>query len=78
MRCWKARSQISTYLDDELRAEGRHAVEEHLADCTTCRLLNVSLASLQQTLGEMRDNDKVIPGEVAARITAVLAAQLTA
>jgi RNA polymerase sigma-70 factor (ECF subfamily) len=72
MRCWKARSHISAYLDDELPAEGRLAVEEHLADCPTCPPLYASLVSLQETLGEMRDHDKVIPGEIAARITAVL------
>jgi len=66
MRCWKARSQISAYLDDELPAEGRHAVEEHLADCPTC---------LQETLGEMQDTDKVVPEEIAARIAAALAAR---
>jgi len=73
MRCWKARSQISAYLDDELPAEGRHAVEEHLADCPTCPPLYASLVDLQETLGEMRDDDKVVPNQIAARITAVLA-----
>ncbi len=75
MRCWKARSQVSAYLDDELPAEGRHAVEEHLADCPTCPPLYTSLVSLQQTLGEMRDENTVVPHEIAARITAVLAKQ---
>ena len=32
MRCWKARRHISAYLDDELPAAGRRAVEEHLAE----------------------------------------------
>ena len=73
MRCWKARSQISAYLDDELLPEGRRAVEEHLADCPTCPPLYASLVSLQETLGELRDTDKVVPDEIAARITETLA-----
>jgi RNA polymerase sigma-70 factor (ECF subfamily) len=76
MRCWKARSQISAYLDDELPAAGRQAVEEHLADCPTCPPLYASLVSLQEALGEMRDDDKVVPSEIATKITAVLADQL--
>ena len=69
MRCWKARSQISAYLDDELPAEGRRAVEEHLADCPTCPPLYASLVSLQETLGDMRDADSVVPDGIAARIS---------
>ena len=66
-------SPPTTYLDDELPAEGRHAVEEHLADCPTCPPLYASVVSLQETLGEMRDTDKVVPDEIAARIAAALA-----
>lgn len=73
MRCWKARSRISAYLDDELPAEGRRAVEEHLADCPTCPPLYASLVGLQETLGGLRDTDKVVPDEIAARITEALA-----
>jgi RNA polymerase sigma-70 factor (ECF subfamily) len=73
MRCWKARSQISAYLDDELLPEGRRAVEEHLADCPTCPPLYASLVGLQETLGELRDTDKVVPDEIAARIISTLA-----
>ena len=72
MRCWKARSQISAYLDNELRSDGRRAVEEHLADCPTCPPLYASLVSLQETLGGLRDTDKVVPDEIAARITETL------
>ncbi len=73
MRCWKARSQISAYLDEELPVEGRRAVEEHLADCPTCPPLYASLVGLQETLGELRDTDRVVPDEIAARITDTLA-----
>ena len=76
MRCWKARSRISAYLDDELPTEGRVAVEEHLADCPTCPPLYASLVGLQENLGEMRDGDKVVPDEIAARIRTVLAKHL--
>ena len=72
MRCWKARSQISAYLDDELPNEGRRAIEGHLAECPTCPPLYAGLVSLQETLGELRDTDRVVPSEIAARITATL------
>lgn len=73
MRCWKARSKISAYLDEELPAECRRAVEEHLADCPTCPPLYASLVGLQETLGDLRDTDRVVPDEIAARITETLA-----
>ena len=76
MRCWEVRSRISAYLDDELQIEGRHAVEEHLEDCPTCPPLYASLVGLQESLGEMRDDDKVVPDETAMRITAVLSKHL--
>ncbi|MEX1295784.1 MAG: sigma-70 family RNA polymerase sigma factor [Candidatus Limnocylindrales bacterium] len=73
MRCWKARSKISAYLDEELQAEGRRAVEEHLAECPTCPPLYASLVGLQEALGDLRDTDKVVPDEIAARITESIA-----
>lgn len=76
MRCWKARRQISAYLDDELPAAGRRAVEEHLGGCPTCPPLYASLVGLQQTLGELRDADKVVPEEIAARIARLLEGRL--
>ena len=72
MRCWKARSRISDYLDDELPREGRRAIEAHLADCPTCPPLYASLVGLQAMLGEMRDPDRVVPDEIAARIAAAV------
>lgn len=73
MRCWKARSQVSAYLDDELPVAGRRAVEEHLAACPTCPPLYASLVGLQATLGGMRDEDKVVPDVIAERIDRMLA-----
>ena len=73
MRCWKARSQISAYLDEELPSEGRRAVEEHLAGCPTCPPLYAGLVGLHETLGDLRDTDSVVPDEIAARITETLA-----
>lgn len=72
MRCWKARSRISAYLDDELAADGRRAVEEHLAGCPTCPPLYASLVGLRATLGELRDADSVVPEAIAARIAETL------
>ena len=41
-----------------------------------CPPLCASLVGLQESLGEMRDDDKVVPDETAMRITAVLSKHL--
>lgn len=72
MRCWDARHLVSDYLDDELGAEQRTLLEQHLEECPTCPPLYASLVSARDALGAMRDRDDVVPPAVAARITALL------
>ena len=76
MRCWKARSRISAYLDDELPADGRLAIETHLADCPTCPPLYAGLVGLREALGGLRDPDKVVPEAIAARIDGLIGDRL--
>jgi RNA polymerase sigma-70 factor (ECF subfamily) len=76
MRCWKARSHISAFLDDELDPDGRRAVGDHLSDCPTCPPLYASLVGLQHALGGLRDPDTVVPDAVADRIAASLDREL--
>jgi RNA polymerase sigma-70 factor, ECF subfamily len=72
MRCWDARLLVSDYLDGDLDAESRHAVEAHLQQCPTCPPLYASLVGVHEALGAMRDGDVVVPPELARRIASIV------
>jgi len=76
LRCWRARRHISGYLDGELDAGTKSAVETHLADCPTCPPLYASLVGVTATLGGLRDPDTVIEDAIASRIREQLGVQL--
>ncbi len=68
LRCWRARRHVSAYLDGELDATTRMAVEAHLETCPTCPPLYASLVGVRATLGGLRDPDTVVEDEIASRI----------
>jgi RNA polymerase sigma-70 factor (ECF subfamily) len=68
LRCWRARRHVSAYLDDDLDAATRVAVETHLASCPTCPPLYASLVGVRATLGGLRDPDTVVEASMATRI----------
>lgn len=70
LRCWRARRHVSAYLDGELDARTKAAVEAHLETCPTCPPLYASLVGVRATLGELRDPDSVVDAAIAARIRA--------
>ncbi len=72
IRCWQARRHVSGYLDDELAAAERRAVEEHLLECPTCPPLYAALVGVRASLGALQDSNSVVPDEIAARIQAKL------
>jgi len=72
LRCWRARRHVSAYLDGDLDAGTRAAVEAHLHDCPTCPPLYASLVGVKASLGGLRDPDTVIEDAIAARIRARL------
>jgi RNA polymerase sigma-70 factor, ECF subfamily len=72
LRCWRARRHVSAYLDGELDATTRAAVEAHLHDCPTCPPLYASLVGVRASLGGLRDPDTVVEDAMAARIRARL------
>jgi predicted anti-sigma-YlaC factor YlaD len=72
MRCWQARRHVSSYLDGELDAGRRRAVEEHLAVCPTCPPLYAALVGVKASLGSLRDPNSVVPDQIATRIAATL------
>jgi len=71
MRCWAAREKVSEYLDDELAAAERSALELHLGECPTCPPLYAGLVGVRDGLGRLRDPDTVIPPELAQRLRAL-------
>lgn len=75
LRCWKARALIGDYLDDDLGAPGRHAVEKHLASCPTCPSLYAAIVGLPERVGRLRDPDSVVPEDLASRLHAFLSAR---
>ncbi len=68
LRCWRARRHVSAYLDGELDASTRSAVESHLATCPTCPPLYAGLVGVKAGLGGLRDPDSVIDDAIALRI----------
>jgi RNA polymerase sigma-70 factor (ECF subfamily) len=75
LRCWRARRHVSAYLDGELDAPTRTAVEAHLETCPTCPPLYASLVGVRATLGGLRDPDTVVEEAIADRIRLRLAAE---
>ncbi len=72
LRCWRARRHVSAYLDGELNAGTRSAVETHLETCPTCPPLYAGLVGVRASLGGLRDPDSVVDDAIAARIRAHL------
>jgi RNA polymerase sigma-70 factor (ECF subfamily) len=72
VHCWQARRHISSFLDGEMDATTRAAVEGHLAACPTCPPLYAGLVGVRAILGGLRDPDTVVEERIARRITARL------
>ena len=70
MRCWDARRHVSDYLDGVLDAARVAGVEAHLSRCPTCPPLYAALVGVHDRLGRLRDSDRVVPPELAARVAA--------
>jgi RNA polymerase sigma-70 factor (ECF subfamily) len=75
VRCWAARRHISAYLDGELDAATRAAVDTHLAACPTCPPLYAGLVGVRAILSAVRDPDSVVEDVIASRIRAHLEQQ---
>lgn len=69
MRCWKARSLIEEYLDGDLTADQRGALEGHLTACPTCPGLYAAVVGVRGAVGALRDPESVVPPHLRARLT---------
>ena len=64
-RCRDFLEQLSRYLDDEVPAVGRRAIEKHLAQCPCCEEV---LDGLRQTVALCHDRGRpTLPREVRLR-----------
>jgi len=66
--CWSARIMVPDYLDDDLVADERRLLEQHLERCPTCPALYAGLVSVTQAVSRMRDADSVVPDAIAQRL----------
>ena len=72
MNCLEVRDQLGEYLDQELPADLRAAVQGHLEQCATCR---VNLEAMKATAGAIASlPEPELPGELWNRIEGKLAA----
>lgn len=68
--CKQVRAELSNYLDADVSAEVRAAVDDHLARCGCCKVI---FDTLKKTLTIVGDTDIfAIPLEVSARLHAKL------
>jgi RNA polymerase sigma-70 factor (ECF subfamily) len=72
LRCWDARRHVSEYMNGELTAPERSAIEAHLRSCPTCPPLYASLVGVRDQLGGLHDPDSVIPPALVERIARAL------
>ena len=73
LSCWDARIRVSDFMNGDLDSEQSRLVREHLRTCPTCPPLYAALVGVQARLGELRDPDKVVPPNVAERVSARIA-----
>ncbi|NNN00506.1 MAG: sigma-70 family RNA polymerase sigma factor [Acidimicrobiaceae bacterium] len=68
LTCSEARARVSDYIDDELDARDRVALESHLASCVTCPPLYSALVGVKGSLGEFHDSNSVIAPDLLRRV----------
>ncbi len=72
MDCSEVMEQLADYLDEDVRAELRRAVDEHLHDCRDC---SYYVDTVRQTIVLYQADRRI---EVPMRVTAMLHAALAA
>ena len=68
LRCIEVVELVSDYLDDELDADTRRRVEEHLTLCPPCRVYVEQVRETVQALGELPNG--ALPERAVAELEA--------
>jgi len=69
LTCVEARGKVSDYIDDDLPANDRSRLEEHLAVCASCPPIFQALVGVKHSLGTLHDPDSVVPPGLARRLS---------
>ncbi len=70
MTCGDVREQLSAWVDGELSLEAAHALDAHLATCSSCRARASSMRALKHAIARLPSLEAP-PGAVHARIDAL-------
>src|SRR5262249_16899789 len=70
MTCVELREHVSAWMDGELAEDLAAHVEQHLAQCTTCRAHASSLRALKHAVAQLPSREEP-PGAVRARVEAL-------
>ncbi len=66
LSCGDLLAELSNLLDNEVPAETRHALEEHIAECRTCQVLYDSTSKTIRVVTESGSFE--LPDAVASRV----------
>lgn len=69
------REEISEAAEDLLPADRRQAVEDHLADCESCRAVRAEILGVRGLLRAIATERPAMPDEVTDRLLAAIAAE---
>ena len=72
MSCGEVLSLLSDYLDDSLSYATRLQIEEHLLGCDWCEKFGGEFGRTVELLRRTVIRDEPLPGDVSARLRAVL------
>ncbi|MCA9668434.1 MAG: zf-HC2 domain-containing protein [Myxococcales bacterium] len=73
LSCGDVLARLSDYLDDDLSAEERAAVEEHLRGCRWCEELGGAVSAVVGSLREHLGTAPTVDDDVARRLAERLA-----
>lgn len=76
MDCTEVMEQLAEYLDDDVHADLRRAVDQHLHTCTDC---SYYVDTVRKTVVLYQADQRIeVPMKAAARLQAALAAEYAA
>jgi predicted anti-sigma-YlaC factor YlaD len=67
-RCQELLGQLNAYMDGDLIAELCHDLEQHLADCSDCRVVFDTLAKTVTLYHTLDETPVALPADIEARL----------